>query len=249
MTMLSAIGRRLLAGFDPDKLSGNVLRLHPGVAANAGGSDLLRSNGPIDIDVSRTGTGGLDNGQPVSGENYFVYLIGRDGAASAVISRSISYSGVATPPGWTLWRKLPFGFVYNTVWGGIPSFHCSYWPGRPAVRLTDAEYSIIWMVTANLQSDEFKTVDCSGFLPDNARVGLFQFETRAAEGGQAGSAYVRSYPGQIAGVLVGFVNPSAPICLQTLSLRVTSRRQIEARTAGDARLNIYCLGYDMTEPS
>jgi hypothetical protein len=45
LAMLPTMGRCLLAGFDPDKLSGNVLRLHPGVAVNAGGSDLLRSNG------------------------------------------------------------------------------------------------------------------------------------------------------------------------------------------------------------
>lgn len=130
---------RLLAGFEPSQLTGTTLQLRPGTAANSDGSEVLSKIDVTNIDITNVGAFGRDASAALAqNEDWFVYLIKNNasGGLSAVLSRSITYGGVDVPSGHTMFRKLPFGFVYRTVWGGIPEFHCAHWPS-PMISYTD----------------------------------------------------------------------------------------------------------------
>jgi hypothetical protein len=204
----------------------------------------------LEIDITRVGPNGLDRGSPADGEDYFVYLISEDATArvAGLISSSIAYGGVAVPQGYRLGRKLPFGFVYSSRWDGIPAFHISYWPGRPKIELTEAEDSAVWAVTIGFASEVWADVDFSAHVPDNARVVTARFEI-SHQGSGVGSAFVRSVGSQAIGRRVGSSIAGGAPHVETFSIRITSDRKLQARVTRGAKLNIFVVGYDMTEPS
>jgi hypothetical protein len=214
------------------------------------GTRFLRSLTPLEIDITRVGPNGLDRGSPADGEDYFVYLISEDATArvAGLISSSIAYGGVAVPQGYRLGRKLPFGFVYSSRWDGIPAFHISYWPGRPKIELTEAEDSAVWAVTIGFASEVWADVDFSAHVPDNARVVTARFEI-SHQGSGVGSAFVRSVGSQAIGRRVGSSIAGGAPHVETFSIRITSDRKLQARVTRGAKLNIFVVGYDMTEPS
>lgn len=237
-----------ISGFDPGKLSTNQLILYPGWCASANGQDFAQLTSQIIIDMSTNGLNGLDTGSPTNGYDYFVYIIKNEstGEVGAVISHAKYYSEVVVPSGYTIYRKLRFGFVYNSARDGIPDYHLSAWP-QPIIRLTGAEttgaYSVLSLGTASTFTD----VSLAGFLPDNARMAYVQCVTSSV--GTAGSAYLRSYTAQSTGVIVGSSTPSDVQDRMCLTMRVTSDLKLQYKVTGGAKLSMYVLGYDMTEPS
>lgn len=240
-----------IAGLLPGPLNGSVLRITSGEVYDATGAFSVENPGNYDIDINASGVGGLDAGSPVNGEDYFVYVLKNATAAEfgAVLSASIIYGGVIVPSGWSMVRKLRYGFVYDSRWGGIPAMHVSAWPW-PIIRLTDAEYSGLWMPLYNTASKNVWTsVNLQPWIPDNARMAFVGAEVRYASG-QAGSGYLRSYGAQQTGVIVG---TGAPSTLSPgprfLTMRVDSQRNLQFRTTGDVTMYIQVLGYEITEPS
>ena len=237
----------LLSGCQPDKVSRNVIRIAAGVIGDTRGLEafILPARREVNLDVN--GPWGLDTGAPAIGD-LFLYVIRNDatGEKAVIASRGKYASTVSYPIGWSFFRKLPWGCVYNPAWDGIPNFHLAHWPA-PYIRFTDSQYAAPWIALAGGGASEWSQIDLSPWLPDNARLAEINCEVRFGSG-SAGSAYIRSYGGQPTGLLVGAANPWSG-AFSTQRLRVTSDRKIEYRVTGGARLYIYVLGYCMTEPS
>ncbi len=160
-----------LSGFEPDKLSTNILLINPGWCANSNGNSFAQLTTILYLDMTKNGLNGLDQGNPISGTGYFVYIIKNEstGEVGAVISASIIYSGVVVPSGFTIYRKLRFGFVYDTNRDGIPDFHLSAWP-MPIIRLTDAETTFDCIKKLFVLSGKLATPPLISVVPINAQL-------------------------------------------------------------------------------
>lgn len=239
-----------IEGFQPDKLGETQLRLSPGFCASADGRDLAVADAPIVIDLNKVGALGRDSEDLHEAEDYFVYILkhAETGAASALVSSAITYGGVALPDGYKLVRKLRFGFVYDGArWGGIPDFHVAHWPS-PFVSFTGFEDDPKWDALTDGDAKAFTTISLAGYLPDNARLARVQVLVRSF--GETGSAYLRSWGGQQTGILAGVAGAAGPTeTVQVFDIRVNSRRELEYRVTGGARLTVKVMGYSMTEPS
>jgi hypothetical protein len=239
-----------IEGLQPDKLGYTQLRLNPGFCASADGRDLAVVAAPIVIDLNRVGVLGRDSEDLQDGKDYFIYILKHvhTGEAAAVASAAITYGGVVVPDGYKIVRKLRFGFVYHMRrWGGIPDFHVAHWP-NPYVSFTGFEDHPKWDALTDGDAKTFTNISLAGHLPDNARLARVQVVVRSS--GEGGSAYVRSWAGQQAGMLAGSANAAGQAeTVQVFDIRVNSRRELEYRVTGGARLTLKVMGYSMTEPS
>lgn len=243
-----------LVGIRPEPLNGNVMRFYEGSAAVypleqvTVGNPYSPDSKYLEVDVTNVGLNGRDGGGLEDGHFYF-YLLKSSSAIGIVASRAIYYSDVILPPGgpWSI-RKLPYGHPYRVSFGGFPPAHIDSWP-QPSVLFTDSQYSSAWMAMAGGLAEDWTSVSVSNWIPDNARVGDFIFQTRDRGAGVAGSCYVRSYSGQPSGILVGSTNPWAPFSFLSARVRVNSAGQIEYKCSHGSKLYIQVRGYSMTEPS
>ncbi len=237
-----------ISGFEPDKLSATQLLINPGWCASADGNDFAQLTELLTLDMNHVGLNGLDQGIPVNGYDYFVYVVKNEATnqIGAVISHAKYYSDVVLPVGYGMHRKLRFGFVYNSTRDGIPDFHLTAWP-MPIIRLTGAETSGKYCVLGTGFSNSFADISLSSFIPDNARMSYVQCVTSSI--GSAGSAYLRSFGGQNTGLIVGSSTPNDVQDRMCLTMRVTSDIKLQYKVTGGARLSVYVLGYEMTEPS
>ncbi len=247
---MAGLWLRYLTGCEAERLDpGNgglatVLRIHPGGFGDKDGHGPWLVPKAIDLDLDIEGIGGLDAGAPTYFQDYFPYLLaGPLGEVSGVLSASITYGGVAVPEGWTMLRKLPFGFVNRSAppWNGIPPFHFCGGSGKPFVLLTYADGSNSHCALASGQDQNGGEMDLRGFVPDNARAVMVRY--RVVQGpGQLGSAWAYTpgpYPGP----------PLPSPSVGETTLRVSSTRGLAWKTSGDARLSVWVKGYHMTEPS
>lgn len=246
---------RFLHGMEPDKFSTNILNINgEGSWSDGDGAYLWNYrapiNGAIQINMLNVGLNGRDQGSaPTTGTDWYLYLCANPatGHQGAVLSRSITYGGVAFPSGYTSVRKLPFGFIWNAGWDGIPDFH--YPANGGIITLTGSEYSSLWHALAAGRAMSWTDVNLAPWIPDNARMAYLDLDTRDGGVGGAGSAYVRSYGGQPGGVLAGSTSPTQQFCNQSRLLRITSDRKIQYVMGGGSVLYIRVAGYVMTEPS
>ena len=237
-----------LSGFEPEKYSTNLLIISRGWCAHYDGNSFAQLLSEITCDLTTVGVNGLDTGTITNGYDYFVYIIKNEstGDVGAVVSHAKFYGDVVVPTGYTMYRKLRFGFVYNSARDGIPNYHLSAWP-MPIIRLTSAETTGSYSVLTNGTSGSFVDINLAGFIPDNARMAYVQCITSTV--GSAGSAYLRSFGGQSTGVIVGSSTPADVQDRLCLTIRVTSDIKLQYKVVGGARLSVYVLGYEMTEPS
>ncbi|HEV7345461.1 MAG TPA: hypothetical protein VGN60_07495 [Devosia sp.] len=242
-----AFGDYQINGLKPDKMSTNVLRLYPGVVFGPDGQLVARTTAYYDIDMAAVGVGGIDAGAPVDGVGYHVYVLRRasDGAFGAVISNSITYSGVALPAGYMHVRKLRFGFVYNSLWDGIPNHDAANWPW-PYVRLTDSGELNPWRVLNAGTAASYFNFNTLSVVPDNAR--LVHLMTRIDPSGSPGQAYLRS-PGTLNDLPVGACAASGIRAYNFPTIRCNSTGDIAYFCTGGVSLSVWVLGYYMTEPS
>lgn len=242
--------RRYLAGLDPEKVSNNVLRLYNGSVADTTGETIYDLTPHLDIDISTTGVNGRDPLYALTnGSDWFPIMIADNATneLACIMTRGRGWSEITLPSGYHFVRKLPFGFVYNSAWGGIPNFSLSFWP-KPHIRLTDAQDTAPWIPLYAGTANSWTAVDLTGYMPDNARVAYVIASVRYIDG-SAGSAYIRSYNAQSTGINVGSVSPGSPYSFIETHLRVDSLRKIQYKCTGNARLYLQFIGYDMTEPS
>lgn len=248
-TSVSAQQVRLLFGLEPDKFSTNILHLNPGSASDFYGTNFIHFNSDYTLDLTTVGPGGLDIGTVSNGE-YYVYLLQKnvDLSGAAVVSRSRLQGNVVVPPGYTWIRKLPWGFIYNTAWDGIPNFLIAHWP-MPLVRFTDAQYQAPWMacLVSLCRSALWSAIDLSGWLPDTARAAVIATEIREM-GTTACSGYISS-TGTGTGLWVGSASPTQPSTPLSFPIRVTSDRQLFYYVSPGCGLGIEVLGYLMSDPS
>lgn len=239
---------RALFGLEPDKLSTNVLRISPGVCYDSYGRFQFEFPVGGDIDLTNIGLWGMD--KAIQPGDLYVYVVRNSSGVYGMMASQEKFAGDVMPPaGFHVYRKLPFGVVYNPLWDGIPNFHIAGWP-RPDIRLTDSEYAPKWSALSNAGSAEWVNVECAPWMPDNARVALLMLESRYLAGGTAGSSYVRSHGGQASGLLVGSVSPGSPFQFMCVPLRVDSLRRFQYRVTGTGcRFYASVLGYSMTEPA
>lgn len=237
-----------ISGFEPEKYSTNLLIISRGWCASMDGNSFAQLTTEIMVDLTTTGINGLDTGVVTNGYDYFVYIVKNEttGNVGAVVSHAKFYSDVVVPSGYTMYRKLRFGFVYNSARDGIPDYHLTAWP-MPIIRLTGAETTSAYCVLANGVSGSFADVSLAGFIPDNARMAYIQCITSSVN--TAGSAYLRSFGGQGTGIIVGSSTPADVQDRLCLTMRVTSDIKLQYKVVGGARLSVYVLGYEMTEPS
>lgn len=237
-----------LSGFEPEKYDSTHLIISRGWCASADGMAFAQLTTEIMINLNATGLNGLDTGTITNGYDYFVYIVKNEttGEVGAVLSHSKFYGDVVVPSGFTMYRKLRFGFVYNSARDGIPDYHLSAWP-MPIIRLTGAETTAAYNVLNSGSAPTFTNFSLNGFIPDNARMAYVQCITSSV--GSAGSAYLRSFGGQSTGLIVGSSYPSDVQDRLCLTMRVTSDIQLQYKVIGGARLSVYVLGYEMTEPS
>ena len=244
---------RLLFGLEPEKLSGTELNLQAGAAADQYGTEVLRSTSALTINLATNGALGLDTGTITSGEDYYVYLLKTtaDGSLSALVSTSISYGGVTVPSGYTMHRKLPWGFIYNTTsgWGvtnGIPDFHLTHWP-KPLTTFTAFQFASPFLALTAGTSTTFASVDLTPWLPDNARLARIACRVNYSSG--AGKAYVRTYGTQSTGIEVGRPTAASDVRLFMFDMRTTSTRLMSYKVDSGVTLDIGVMGYSQTEPS
>lgn len=244
-----AIPRKVeLSGLEPERLSSTVLRIFPGFCSDGGlnPSEYIELNSSYDIDRTTSGLGGVDNGTYDPNVDYFVYMLKNPttGDVGAVLSQEISVSSVTKPAGYTLIRKLPWGYI--SIGGGIPSFHLSYWP-LPFTRYTDAEEAAQWRVLSLGTSTTFTTFDLSGLVPDNAR--MVYLMCRVDRTSSGGRAWLRTTGAQDTGVGAGAVPDVIGAQTYTyLHIRVTSLRELSYRVDDSGlRLSVYVMGYSQTE--
>lgn len=237
-----------ISGFDPGKLSTNQIILYPGWCASANGNMFAELTTQLICDMTVNGLNGLDTGSLVNGYDYFIYIVKNETTqeVGAVISHAKYYGDVVLPSGFLIYRKLRFGFVYNLARDGIPDFHLSAWP-QPIIRLTGAETTAAYSVLSLGAASSFTDVSLAGFIPDNARMAYVQCVTSSVN--TAGSAYLRSYAAQNTGVIVGSSTPSDVQDRMCLTMRVASDLKLQYKVTGGAKLSVYVLGYQMTEPS
>lgn len=248
--MTTAFPIRGLFGCEPEKLSTNVLTIRPGVISEYYGYDSLEFLTSNQINLATNGLWGLDTGTITSGDEVYIYAIKNytTGDYGLIASRSRFMGGIVYPSGYQFVRKLPFGFIYNTFWDGIPNYHLSHWP-QPNIRFTDAEYSSLWMPVFGGSATTWTNINLGDWVPDNARVAYILSQVRY-NSGTAGSGYIRTYSGQTTGLLVGSASPGSPFPGQTFTpIRVDSLRRMQYKVTGNVQMYIQVLGYDMTEPS
>lgn len=241
--------RRFIGGMDPEKLSTNVLRLCNGACANTTGDKIYEIATRLDIDISEVGVNGRDPQYPLTTGSFWApIIIARDDndEVACILTSGTGWSGITLPEGYHFVRKLPFGFVYNANWDGIPNFHLSHWP-KPHVRLTDAQDGNPWLPLNLGAANTWSYVSLADYMPDAARMAYVIASMRYIDG-QAGSAYLRSHAGQTTGVKVGSVSPGSPFGGMPIHIRVDSLRRLQYKCTGDARLSLQFIGYDMTEP-
>ncbi|WP_316358965.1 hypothetical protein [Devosia sp.] len=243
--------KRFIGGMDPEKMSTNVLRFYNGCCANVDGNKIYKIAGNnLDVDLTTTGVNGRDPAYPlVNGSYWAPIVIGRnsDDEPAIVMTGGGGWSEITLPSGYHFVRKLPFGFVYNSAWDGIPNFHLSYWP-KPHIRFTDAQDSSPWIALNAGTASTWTDIAMAGWLPDAARVVHVIASARYIDG-SAGSAYLRSHAGQPTGINVGSVSPSSLYSFVATHIRVDSLRKLQYKCTGNARLYLQVIGYDMTEPS
>lgn len=246
----------LLSGIRPEVVGGNVMRFFDGVAVDSSGhaqitvSRFHDTASYLQVDVTTVGLNGRDTGGLEDGHFYFYLLRSAStNAVGIVASRSMTYGGVVQPAGgpWAM-RKLPYGHPYRATFGGFTPVHVDGWP-QPTVIFTDSEYRAAWMPLAGGVATDWTFVDTSPWIPDNARLGHFIFETRDAGHSTAGSCYVRSYGGQSIGLLVGSSSPTTQSAFMSAPLRVDSAGRLQYRCSAGSKLFIQIRGYAITEPS
>jgi len=243
--------KRFIGGMDPEKMSTNILRFYNGCCANVDGNKIYSITGNhLDVDLTTTGVNGRDPAYALTSGSYWApIVIARNDNDELAITMSGGggWSEITLPAGYHFVRKLPFGFVYNPNWDGIPNFHLSYWP-KPHIRFTDAQDASPWIALYNGQSTSWTDVPMAPWLPDAARMVHLIASARYIDG-SAGSCYLRSYDGQTTGINVGSVSPSGPYSFCSTHIRVDSLRKLQYKCIGNARLTLQVVGYDMTEPS
>lgn len=236
---------RLLFGCEPEKFSNTVLRIRPGSMASSNGDERFDFTTNTDINLSTVGLNGMDVGSPANGDSLQVYMISNGVTNGFLCSKSIIYGGVTLPNGYTAKRKLPFGFIYKSAWGGIPDYHLE--GGHlPFIRYTGSEATSTWMALSGGVAQTWTDIDLSGFMPDNAR--LAHIKAEVIFKGRSATAYLRSYSTPSVGEPVGTVNTSMTRTPPSYTpIRVSSTRKIQYRCLGGCALNIQVIGYSMTE--
>lgn len=237
---------RMLFGCEPEKYSNSILRIRAGSMVSANGNELFNFETHTDINLGTVGLNGMLESLPQNGDGLYPYMISNGVTHGFVLSKSIIYTNANMPAGYTVKRKLPFGFIYNSARGGIPDYHLAHWPS-PQIIFTGREYSSLWMPLNNGRAADWTDVDLSGFMPDNARMAHIMCEMRYT--GRASSAYIRSSASQATGILVGSVSNVDTRVMIPHSIRVSSTRKIQYKNIGGCTLNIYIVGYSMTEAS
>lgn len=235
---------RMLFGCEPEKYSDSILRIRRGSMVSSDGNELFNFETTTDINLATIGLNGMLEALPQNGDALYVYMISNGTTHGFVLSKSIAYTNANMPAGYTVKRKLPFGFIYRTAWKGIPDYHLTHWP-MPFIRLTDSGYSSAWKPLSNGAAQAWTDVDLSGWMPDNARLVYLNAEMRYT--GRAASALVRSYSGQATDDLVGTVTSTLNRVMVPIVMRVSSTRRIQYKNIGGCTLNLYFRGYSMTE--
>lgn len=267
-------GKMSIGGLRPDRLTSSILRIQPGVCADgaAAPSDSMYLPIVCDIDTTKVGVryqenpanapftarweGGMDVGAPVAGTGYFLYMVKNptNGAVACILSKEISISLVTMPPGFTLIRKLPWGFIWSdgaTAAGnsaGIPLFHLSHWP-HPETMYTDSSPDASWAVlTAGVATTlAAGSINVSRFVPDNARIVTL---CCVLTGTTAGEAYIRSTGSGLLGKIVGSISASGQKSIQRVKVRPSSAFLLNYRVSVDTvNLSCYVEAYDQTEVS
>lgn len=223
------MSKRLLFGCEPERLSNTELKILPGSCADASNNGVFE-NDYITIDLTVNGLNGLDTGSVVDGTSYSVYLVQNPttGDVGAVVSESITYGGVTLPSGYTRFRKLPWGFVYQS---GILPFHLSGWP-LPYSNYTFSGDVVDYRVLNAGSSAAATAVSAASLVPDQARFVTFTAVVTGSGTARIGSNGICAQPVVNGGVY---------------SVRVTSGRNVYYKTTGSALLSLYVLGYTQTE--
>ena len=226
---------RGISGCEPGKSKKtNVLVFQPGEIWSSDGETPFRFETSFEVAVT-----------PSAGD-HFLYLISNEIEYYLIDSQSKFSGGVVCPPGFSVQRKLPFGFVWNSAWDGIPAFHLAHWPS-PLITFTDSEASGLWSPLIAGHATTWTDLDLSPWVPDDAR--FVYLSTRTIYNGASSSTYLRSHSGQITGKRVGSVSALSAYDSNRVGIRITSDRKIQYRSLGGAGLDLFVEGYAMTEPA
>lgn len=156
-----------LIGLQPLRLGKNTIKIMHGTCTDDLAQDTItiRPGIPVDIDLTltRKGLGALDRGTVATGVSYYLYVLKNPntGITGALASRSTTTAGVVKPAGFTVIRKLPWGFVYGV--DGIVKHLVTNWPS-PFTQFAD----LIPVVSSGATNTSWYTVDCSPHVPIGA---------------------------------------------------------------------------------
>lgn len=233
--------KNVIAGLKPERQDGSTIKILRGSCWCLDTCAMYEQPGEVLVPVT-----GFANGSEV-----YVWLI-RDVAGNVVpVVNSARFQGdVPLPEGCKLVRKLPFGCMFNSAWGGLPAWHIAHWP-LPEVTFTESEDNSLWQACSGLDTgDAWKEISLAKWIPDNARMALVVPEVTMKSGGtRAGSAYWRSVGACANGEKLGSANPSFGVVGGERTVRVTSTRTIFVKTTGDAAISVRVKGYQQTEAS
>ena len=235
----------MINGLVPDRLGPTILRISRGSCAAAGpGNEGYDQTGTLDVNIANVGYLGRDvAAAPTDGTDWFIYLLKKgDGTNSAILSRSLTYNGVAWPnPTDVPIRKLPWGIIYDVKkYGGFPEYHISHWP-MPFTRITAPK-----PVITNVKAAAYTQFSLASFMPDNARLAYLQLQVKGV--GTAGQAFISPQTNDLFSINAGMAIPNFTNT-QTVHIRPNSDRLMWYKTTGGAQLTIMFLGYSQTERS
>lgn len=249
-TDLPLLYRRYLCGYEPARITDSVMTLAAGSCANQNTplSQIMVSDAAISIDLTTVGLNGLDAGTFTTGVSYQVYVLKNPttSVVGAIVSAAISYSLITPPSGFSLMRKLPWGFVSINDAGApsIPPFHLHAWP-IPETILTYADDSATWAALSAGTASSFTDVDLTQWIPNAARLAYICVETDYVSA--QSESFVRSITSQAVGRGTGTVDGPGQKRKQHMWIRTDSTGKIQYKVTAGGSCSIYVIGYAQTE--
>lgn len=245
-------GRRLILpeprkihGMNPTIIDANVVNFAPGVCTDgtAEATITFPNSSPIYLDMSRpNGLGALDAGAPAVGTSYYVYAIKNPTAnlVNVIASASSTFAGVTKPGGYTLGRKLPWGFVWSAA--GIPQGLITGWP-TPTTRFL-APPTVL-----QVGSGGWATLDLKPWIPANSNY-VYLHAVADGEGNLATAPDLgKIHWGKIIYISFWPLNIQNPRSTADIWLQTTTDRTVSYTVGGFSSMFIQLMGYQTTEIS
>lgn len=237
-----------LGGMNIGVLNDTTLVIEPfaadlwqGIAAGWN-NQVVNFQNTISVDLTSIGLNGRDAGTagtPPTG-CYKVWMIANPttGDVGFIATQTLDPRSIVFPAGYTLNRKLPFGF--SVIGGRALPFHAASWASLPRITFTDNDAMMtIWSGPAN---NAWLTIPLPNYIPENSRSGIFAGQVS----GGSGSMWISpssSVPNPFWKTLLA--NQAG--CSGNVDCRVDGNQNVCIWAEGTGTFSLILRGYSQTE--